>query len=280
MKEEEVKKVVRKGYAKIAKQGSSCCAPASSSPCCESGSTDAAYDVSRRIGYTDEELKSVPIGANLGLGCGNPVGLASLKEGETVLDLGSGAGFDSFLAANKVGEKGKVIGVDMTPEMVEKARENARKACYKNVEFRLGEIENLPAADNSVDVIISNCVINLSPDKARVFEEVFRVLRPGGRLTVSDIVLLKELPDFIKNNIEAYVGCVAGAILKNDYIGLIKKAGFQDVEIIDETPFIPKNIDNVSAVKEYSKIFDISPEKLKEYADSISSIKVRGVKPQ
>nr|MDO8081265.1 arsenite methyltransferase [Candidatus Freyarchaeota archaeon] len=279
MEEEDVKKVVRKGYAKIAKQGSSCCAPASSSPCCGSTSTDAARDISKRIGYTDEELKSVPEGANLGLGCGNPVALASLKEGETVLDLGSGAGFDSFLASNKVGEKGKVIGVDMTSEMIEKARENARKANYKNVEFRLGEIENLPAADNSVDVIISNCVINLSPDKERVFREAFRVLRPGGRLMVSDIVLLKELPDFIKNNIEAYIGCIAGAIPKNDYIESIKNAGFQDVKIINETLLTPKDIGDPAA-EGYSKIFNISPEKLREYAGSISSIKVKGVKPK
>ena len=233
MEKDEVKKAVREGYAKRAKQESSCCAPVSS--CC--GSTDLTYSISKKLGYTDKDLQSVPEGANLGLGCGNPIALASLKEGETVLDLGSGAGFDCFLAAHRVGEKGKVIGVDMTPEMIEKARENARKGSYKNVEFRLGEIENLPVADNSVDVIISNCVINLSPDKARVFEEAFRIIKPGGRLMVSDMVLLKELPDSVRNSIEAYIGCVSGATMKNDYIELIRNAGFQDVNIIDETTF-------------------------------------------
>jgi arsenite methyltransferase len=275
MRKEEIKKAVREGYAKIVKQDSSCCAPVNS--CCES--IDLAQNISKSIGYTEEELKAVPEGANLGLGCGNPVALASLIEGETVLDLGSGAGVDCFLAADKVGENGKVIGVDMTPEMIEKARENARKGNYENVEFRLGEIENLPVADNSVDVVISNCVINLTPNKRRVFTEAFRVLKPGGRLMISDIVLLKELPDFIKNSIEAYIGCLSGAIMRDEYIDTIKAAGFQEVRIIDETAFPIECIANDPTAKALMEILRIPPETVKEVAGSVISIKVCGVKP-
>jgi arsenite methyltransferase len=275
MKKEEIKKAVREGYARIAKQGSSCCSSASS--CC--GSTDLAQDISQSIGYTEEELKTIPEGANLGLGCGNPVALASLREGETVLDLGSGAGLDCFLAANKVGEKGRVIGVDMTPEMIERARENAREGNYANVEFRLGEIENLPAADNSVDVVISNCVINLVPDKRRVFKETFRVLKPGGRLMVSDIVLLKELPDVIKNSVEAYVGCLSGAILRDEYIDAIEAAGFQDVRIADETSFPIDCMANDPTAKAIIKNLKLSPQELASAASTVLSIKVYGVKP-
>jgi SAM-dependent methyltransferase len=223
-------------------------------------------------------MKAVPEGANLGLGCGNPVALASLKKGETVLDLGSGAGFDCFLAAQKVGAKGKVIGVDMTPEMLDKARENARKGKYKNVEFRLGEIENLPVADSSVDVIISNCVINLSPDKARVFAEAFRVLKPGGRLMVSDIVLLQELPDAIKNSVQAYIGCLSGAVMKAEYLRLIKKAGFKDVSILDESCFPIDCMATDPIAKVIMKDVNIPPEKLGEAIDAVASIKVKGVK--
>jgi ubiquinone/menaquinone biosynthesis C-methylase UbiE len=275
MRKEEIKKVVREGYAKIAKQDSSCCAPVNS--CC--GSTDLAQDIGKSIGYTGEELKAVPEGANLGLGCGNPVALASLRKGETVLDLGSGAGVDCFLAADKVGENGRVIGVDMTPEMIERARENARKGNYGNVEFRLGEIGNLPVADNSVDIVISNCVINLAPDKRRVFTEAFRVLKPGGRLMISDIVLLRELPDFIKNSIEAYIGCLSGAIMRNEYIEAIKAAGFQEVRIIDETSFPIECIANEPTAKALMEVLRIPLEKVKEVANSVTSIKVHGVKP-
>lgn len=267
MKKEKIKKVVRDGYAKIAKQGSSCCK-----------STDPARNISRKIGYTKEELKTIPEGANLGLGCGNPVALASLREGETVLDLGSGAGLDCFLAAKRVGKNGKVIGIDMTPEMIVKARENVKRGNYRNVEFRLGEIENLPVADNSVDIVISNCVINLSSDKKKVFKEAFRVLKPGGRLMISDIILLKKLPTFIKNSITAYVGCLSGAIMKDKYMGTIKAAGFQDVRIIDETPFPLECMANDPIAKALAENLKIPAEKLKYVADSVASIKVHGVK--
>jgi len=275
MKEAEIRKVVREGYAEIAKKEGSCCAPVSS--CC--GSTDLAQDISKKIGYTDEELTSVPEGANLGLGCGNPIALASLAEGETVLDLGSGAGFDCFLAANKVGKRGKVIGVDMTPEMIEKARENTKKNNYENVEFRLGEIENIPAADNSIDVVISNCVINLSPDKSRVFNEAFRVLKPSGRLMVSDIVLLKELPDFIKNSIAAYIGCISGAMMKDEYIEAIKEAGFHEVKIIDETFFPIDCLANDPTAKVIINKVNITTEDIRDIENSVVSIKVQGIKP-
>ncbi len=275
MKKEQIKKVVRDGYAKIAKQDSPCCGPVN--PCC--GGTNLAQNISKSIGYTEEELKAVPEGANLGLGCGNPVALASLKEGETVLDLGSGAGFDCFLAADKVGKSGRVIGIDMTPEMIDRARENAKKGNYTNVEFRLGEIENLPAADNSVDIVISNCVINLAPDKKRVFTEAFRVLKPGGRLMISDMVLLKELPDFIKNSIEAYIGCLSGAIKRDEYIEAIRGAGFQEVSIIGETPFPIECMANDPTAKAIIKNLEIPPEEIKEVAGSVTSIKVYGIKP-
>lgn len=228
----DIKKIVREGYAKVARQGTSCC---SSGSCCSSSS--AVRDISKTIGYSNTEIDAVPEGANLGLGCGNPVALVSLKEGDVVLDLGSGAGFDAFLAAQRVGKSGRVIGVDMTEEMLKKARSNAEKGGYDNVEFRQGEIEKLPVEDNTIDVIISNCVINLAPDKKAVFEEAFRVLKPGGRLMVSDLVLAKDLPEAIQESVEAYVGCLAGAIKKDKYLGFIKKAGFQDIKVLSESSY-------------------------------------------
>lgn len=193
-----------------------------------------AERMARTIGYSEGDLGAVPEGANLGLGCGNPVALATLRPGDVVLDLGSGAGFDAFLAARAVGERGRVIGVDMTEAMVEKARANAVKAELPNVEFRLGTIEALPLADASVDVVISNCVINLSPDKPRVFREAFRALRPGGRLMVSDLVSLGELPPSVRASLAAYVGCVAGVSLKDEYVTMLRDAGFARVEIVGE----------------------------------------------
>lgn len=268
MEQEEIKKAVRDRYAKIVVKAGSCC-PGSGS--CGGGSLEKA---GKGIGYSIEDLRSVPEGSNLGLGCGNPVALASLREKDIVVDLGSGAGFDCFLASKKVGEGGKVIGIDMTSEMLEKARKNAREGGYRNVEFRLGEIENLPVADESADVIISNCVINLSPDKKRVFEEAFRILKPGGRLMVSDIVLLSELPEAVKESIEAYVGCLAGAVMKNEYLGAISEAGFQDVKIAGETPYPVKDWAAAHPESELSR--RIGGEKL---TVSIASIKVRALKP-
>jgi arsenite methyltransferase len=273
MKEEKIKKIVRKRYAKVAKTNSSCCASASS--CC---SAPTSKEVSSMIGYSEAEMTAVPEGANLGLGCGNPTAMASLKEGERVLDLGAGAGFDCFLAANKVGKEGKVIGVDMTPEMIDKARANAKKGKYKNVEFRLGEIENLPAADDSVDVVISNCVINLSPNKKRVFEEAFRVLAPKGRLMVSDIVLLKKLPESIRKNVEAYSSCISGAEIKDKYVELIREAGFQDVKIIEEKTYPLEYIISDSTTQEIVRSMNMSKEEVNEAANSVVSIKVSATK--
>lgn len=272
MNESETRKAVRQGYGKIARQES-----ARGGCCC--GGSKMADSVSQKIGYSEQELKSVPEGANLVLGCGNPVALASLKEGDIVLDLGAGAGFDCFLASARVGASGRVIGVDMTPDMLDKARGNARKGNYNNVEFRLGEIENLPVADNHVDVIISNCVINLSPDKKRVFTEAYRVLRPGGRLMVSDIVVLKELPDKVRNSIEAYVGCLSGAEKKEQYLDTIKAAGFKDVKIIEETQVpIDCMVDDPTAHVIIAGL-DMSRKELEELASSILSVKVSAVKP-
>ena len=274
MDDEKIKSVVREGYAKIAKEGKVLSVPLTS--CC--GGASLAEEISKRVGYTEHDLATVPEGANLGLGCGNPVALASLHEGDIVLDLGAGAGFDCFLAAQRVGASGRVIGVDMTPEMIAKARENAQKSNYKNVEFRLGEIEHLPVADNSVDVTISNCVINLVPDKRATFAEIFRVLKPGGRLMISDIVLLKELPDFIKNSAAAYVGCISGALMKDEYLKTIREAGFEAVQIVEETFFPIECMANDATAQAIVKDAGLSPERITEVEHSVASIKVRGIK--
>ena len=270
----DMRDVVRDKYGKIARNKGTCCGPVPT--CCRP--TNQAESISKRMGYSEKELKSVPDDANLGLGCGNPTALASLKEGEVVLDLGSGGGMDCFLAAEKVGKAGKVIGVDMTPEMISLARKNAEEGNHTNVEFRLGEIENLPVADNTIDVMISNCVINLSPDKRRVFQEAHRVLKPGGRLMISDIVLLKSLPDSVRESIDAYVGCVAGALIKDDYLAAITSAGFENVSVIDESPFSIMAIPTDPFVKSLIDDFNLTAEQVKDISESIVSIKVEGKK--
>ncbi|MGV8124786.1 MAG: arsenite methyltransferase [Candidatus Xenobiia bacterium LiM19] len=226
MKEETIRQTVREEYGKIATDGGSCCCGCS----CTS-----VEEIGEKVGYSPEEMEAVPDGANLGLGCGNPTAHAAIKEGDIIVDLGSGAGFDCFLAARKTGKSGRVIGVDMTPQMLERARENARKGGYDNVEFRLGEIENLPVADNYADKIISNCVINLSPYMERVFCEAFRILKPGGTLYVTDIVLTEELSREVRESVILYVGCIAGALLKEEYLKLMDRAGFTSINLLKET---------------------------------------------
>ncbi len=224
-----IRQQVRARYGEIARQdqrgcgcGPSCCTPGEANP----AATDA-----RTLGYSAEDLDGAPEGSELGLGCGNPTAIASIQPGETVVDLGSGAGFDCFLAARRVGAQGRVIGVDMTPDMISKARANADRGRYANVEFRLGEIEALPVADGVADLILSNCVINLSPDKARVYREAFRVLKPGGRLAISDIVALQPIPDVLKADLAAYTGCVAGAVSPAELGTMLAAAGFTHVQV-------------------------------------------------
>lgn len=228
LKNDEIRKSVRENYGKVAKSNNVGCG-CSPSSCCETPNNIA--DTSVTLGYSDDDVTSVPEGSNMGLGCGNPQAIAGLKSGETVLDLGSGGGFDCFLAVQKVGDSGHVIGVDMTPEMISKARANAEKGGYQNVEFRLGEIENLPVADESIDVIISNCVINLSPDKPRVFSEAYRTLKKGGRLAISDVVAFIELPEKVKQDMELHSACISGAEHITEITKMLTEAGFKDIHI-------------------------------------------------
>lgn len=221
MNKTKIKHVVQRAYAKIATGKQARCG-------CQCGGTEFAES----IGYTKKDLQKIPAESNLGLSCGNPIAYAHLKKGDVVLDLGAGAGFDCFLAAAKVGNKGKVIGLDMTPAMIAKARKNAKNNNVKNVEFRLGEIEHMPVEHNSVDIVISNCVINLSSDKQKVFREIYRVLKPGGRIAISDIALLKPLPKKIQKSMEAYVGCVSGALLVDAYKKLATDAGLKNVNVV------------------------------------------------
>lgn len=226
--ENNIREVVRARYGEIARNNSSCCSPS----CC---STPTPGDASARLGYSAEELACLPEGADMGLGCGNPQAIAGLRKGETVLDLGSGGGLDCFLAARQVEHEGRVIGVDMTPDMVSKARAAAETGGYKNVEFRLGEIEHIPVADNTIDVIMSNCVINLSPDKPQVFRDAHRVLKPGGRIAVSDVVAVQELPEDVKRNLDQHAGCVAGAAHVSEVENMLQAAGFCDIAVSVKT---------------------------------------------
>ncbi len=230
LNKDEIRSLVRESYGKVATSNSPGCG-CSGDGCCGTSKSETAEEVSLALGYSGDEVNAVPKGANMGLGCGNPQSIASLKTGEVVLDLGSGGGFDAFLAARQVGDSGSVIGVDMTSEMISKARAGAEKGGYRNVEFRQGLIENLPVASDSVDVIISNCVINLSPDKPRVFSEAFRVLKPGGRLAVSDIVAFAPLPEAVKSNMEHFTGCFAGASMISQVEDMLRNAGFERIRV-------------------------------------------------
>jgi SAM-dependent methyltransferase len=262
------RQVVRERYARIASsgmgetEGSGCCA---TDECCAGETAEEAAETAEQLGYSRREVESVDGEANLGLGCGNPRAIASLEEGETVLDLGSGAGFDCFLAAREVGESGRVVGVDMTPEMVEKARENAAENGSDTVEFRLGEIEHLPVADASVDVIISNCVVNLSPDKPQVFRESFRVLRPGGRLAISDVVLTADVPEGIRADPDSVASCVAGASTVDRLREILTEVGFEQVDIS------PKE-DSDRFISEWDDERDVS--------DFLVSASITGRKPE
>ena len=258
---DDIRTVVREKYGEIADQGGTCCDQGTGCGC------GCVGDTLNAIGYTAEQAAAIPEGANLGLGCGNPLAYADARPGETVLDLGSGAGIDCFLAAREVGPTGRAIGVDMTPAMIERARSNAARGGHANVEFRLGEIEHLPVADASVDLVISNCVINLSPHKDQVFREAFRALKPGGRIVVSDLVLTQPLPPDLQQRVDLLVGCVAGASLRDDYLRMMREAGFTGVEIAAESGY-EVGLTNLAPDGDERDAFS-----------AVRSVKVRATKP-
>jgi SAM-dependent methyltransferase len=269
-----VRKTVREGYGQIAEQeATSCCGPQVTS-CCGGSQGDTGDALAERLGYDEGELAELPDGANMGLSCGNPTALAELKPGETVIDLGSGGGFDVFLAGKRVGAEGKSIGVDMTPQMLSKARRNTatyqERTGLNNVEFRLGEIEHLPVADNSVDAIISNCVINLSPDKPQVWRDMFRVLKPGGRVAVSDIATLQEIPKPLLELVAAHIGCVSGAVLIDETVKMAREAGFTDIEVTEK----PGHVDAMTSFNDpfYQTVTEMLPPdaKVSDYATSVN----------
>ncbi|MFZ7137457.1 MAG: arsenite methyltransferase [archaeon] len=238
MEPTKIKEFIKKWFSAVGSADCSSCSSCSVSSCPTAGSDEPPHYIAWKVGYTPDEIKTVPEEAVSGLGCGNPVALAKIQQGQTVLDLGSGGGMDAFLASKKVGSTGKVIGVDLTPEMVEKAKTVASKHGYDNVEFRLGDIESLPIDDNSVDVVISNCVINMVPDKVKAFKEAYRVLNPGGRLLVSDLVSLAPIPDYIKDSPNFWARCIGGALQKDEYLQTVAKAGFSDVKFVAQRPYV------------------------------------------
>ena len=248
MKDRKIKDAVRDTYSQIAGHKQQICCSGGECGCGSSCATNPSA-LAKAVGYSSEDLECIPEEASLGLGCGNPLAIAELKEGETVLDLGSGAGMDVFLAANKIGPKGKVIGIDMTAEMIERARAIAGSNGYENVEFRLGEIEKLPVDDDYVDTVISNCVINLAPDKSQVFSEAYRVLKPGGKLIVSDIVADRALPDEMREDLNAWAGCIAGALEQQEYLAKIKEAGFNDLQLVSNGEFHQEDTEGGQSMK-------------------------------
>ena len=258
----DVRRVVAERYTELAEGGAATALGVESD------------EIARRIGYDDADLAALPEGANLGLGCGNPMALAGVRAGDVVVDLGSGAGIDAILAARAVGPAGRVIGIDMTDAMLDKARANVAAVGLANVEFRKGFIESLPLGDGTTDVLISNCVINLSPDKPAVFAEAFRVLRPGGRLAVSDLVLARDLPPQVRNQVEAYVGCVAGAMRREDYLAAIRAAGFASVEVVAEHTYADVISMQSPAIAEMAAAAGLTPEQVADAADAVRSLKV------
>ena len=280
MDKERVHEVVREGYADVARQEPRPGGPTEThaTNCCSGVSDTGRANTAARIGYSEEEITGAAADANLGLGCGNPTALASLKPGETVVDLGSGAGFDALLSAERLGPKGRFIGVDMTPEMLERARTNAVNAGYaRTVEFREGFIENLPVASDTVDVVISNCVINLSPDKAQVFREAFRVLKPGGRLAVSDIVLSEPLPEIVADLAMSWIACIGGALTEEAYLGFMREAGFENIEFTRK-PAGPLLTPDLKDPMWKAAVEIIGEARIDELADTIFSYSITAAK--
>lgn len=265
MTDAHTKDALKKGYGQKAREGKL--------------KAESAETIGKSVGYLDEELKSAPEEAYLGLGCGNPLAIDAIRPTETIIDLGSGGGFDCFLAAQKVGPQGKVIGIDMTPEMIELARANALKGRWENVEFRLGDIEAMPVSDGIADAVISNCVISVVPDKAKAFTEAFRVLKPGGKLMISDLVLQKEIPDFVMSLLEEHIGCLSGTMLESKYLGFIEAAGFEEINIVGHSAFSVDILMNDPTTQRILNELNPSQDLIEDVASSVASIKVSARKP-